>query len=483
MARAALRGIYKRFGDTQALRGASLELEAGEIHALLGENGAGKTTLVRVLYGLVSPDAGSIEIEGATVRPRSPRHALSLGVGLVHQHFMGVPALSVAENLLLGEPGGWLLSRARAREEAGALLREYGLDLDPDLPAERLGVAQQQRLEIVRALSRGARILVLDEPTAVLAPSEVEELLALMRRLRDEGRSLVLISHKLEEITRTCDRVTVLRAGETVATRDVAGVDARGLARLMVGDEPPPPGAPIDSAPGDVALELHGLVADGLDGLELRVRAGEVLALAGIDGNGQAPLEEVLAGVRALDGGRVDLHDSPLSLVSGDRQRTGLVLDLSLEENLVLEEAARGAGGGVFEHGWLRRRALRRAAASAIDRLAIRAAPESRARGLSGGNQQKLCIARALRSEPKVLVTVNPTRGLDLAATAAVRDEIRARARAGTAVLLVSTDLDEVLELGNRIGVLFRGRVFPVEDGERKRERIGQLMLGAGEGA
>ncbi|MBW2416805.1 MAG: ATP-binding cassette domain-containing protein, partial [Deltaproteobacteria bacterium] len=336
MARAALRGIYKRFGDTQALRGASLELEAGEIHALLGENGAGKTTLVRVLYGLVSPDAGSIEIEGATVRPRSPRHALSLGVGLVHQHFMGVPALSVAENLLLGEPGGWRLSRARAREEAGALLREYGLDLDPDLPAERLGVAQQQRLEIVRALSRGARILVLDEPTAVLAPSEVEELLALMRRLRDEGRSLVLISHKLEEITRTCDRVTVLRAGETVATRDVAGVDARGLARLMVGDEPPPPGAPIDSAPGDVALELHGLVADGLDGLELRVRAGEVFALAGIDGNGQAPLEEVLAGVRVLDGGRVDLHDSPLSLVSGDRQRTGLVLDLSLEENLVL---------------------------------------------------------------------------------------------------------------------------------------------------
>ena len=238
MARAALRGIHKRFGDTQALRGASLELQPGEVHALLGENGAGKTTLVRVLYGLVSPDSGTIEIEGARLRPRGPRHALSLGVGLVHQHFMGVPALSVAENLLLGERGGWLLSRARARDEASALLREYGLDLDPDLPADRLGVAQQQRLEIVRALSRGARILVLDEPTAVLAPSEVEELLALLGRLRDEGRSLVLISHKLEEITRTCDRVTVLRAGETVATREVADLDARGLARLMVGDEP-----------------------------------------------------------------------------------------------------------------------------------------------------------------------------------------------------------------------------------------------------
>ncbi len=483
MARAVLRGIHKRFGDTQALRGASLELERGEVHALLGENGAGKTTLVRVLYGLVSPDAGEIEIDGTTLRPRGPRHALSLGVGLVHQHFMGVPALTVAENLLLGEPGGWLLSRARAREQATALLREYGLDLDPDLPAERLGVAQQQRLEIVRALSRGARILVLDEPTAVLAPSEVEDLLRLLARLRDEGRSIVLISHKLEEITRSCDRVTVLRAGETVATREVAGVDARGLARWMVGDEPPPPGAPIESEPGQVALELHGVVADGLDGIEAQVRAGEVLALAGIDGNGQAPLEEVLAGVRALDGGRVDLLVPPLSLVSGDRQRTGLVLELSLQENLVLEEAARGgvAGGEapVFARGLLRRGPLREAALHAIERFAIRAAPESRVRELSGGNQQKLCIARALRCEPRVLVAVNPTRGLDLAATAAVRDEIRARARAGAAVLVISTDLDEVLELGNRVGVLFRGRVLPVEPGQRSRERIGQLMLGA----
>ena len=472
---AALRGIHKRFGDTQALRGASLELAAGEVHALLGENGAGKTTLVRVLYGLVQPDAGEIEIDGRTLRLTGPRHALSLGVGLVHQHFMLVPALSVAENLLLGEPGGALLRPSRVREEARALLREHALDLDPDLPAERLGVAQQQRLEIVRALVRGARVLILDEPTAVLAPSEVDELLALLGRLRDEGRSVVLISHKLEEITRACDRVSVLRAGESVATREVAGVGVAELGRWMVGDEPPPPGSPIESTPGEPALELRGLRARGLAGIDLEVRAGEVYALAGIDGNGQVPLEQVLAGVRPVEGGTVDVRVPPLALLSGDRQRTGLVLDLTLEENLVLEAAARDRRPPVFQAGLLRPAALRAQADAAIRRFGVRAHAQSVMRTLSGGNQQKLCVARALRREPGVLVAVNPTRGLDLQATAAVRDEIRARARAGTAVLLVSTDLDEVLELGNRVGVLFRGRVLPVE---RTREQIGQRMLG-----
>ena len=476
---AALRGIHKRFGDTRALRGASLEVAPGEVHALLGENGAGKTTLVRVLYGLVQPDAGEIEIAGRVVRLAGPRHALSLGVGLVHQHFMLVPALSVAENLVLGEPGAAVLSPARMREQARARLREHGLELDPDLPASRLGVAQQQRLEIVRALARGAQLLILDEPTAVLAPSEVEELLALLARLRDEGRSIVLISHKLEEITQACDRVSVLRAGETVATRDVAGAGAAELGRWMVGEEPPPAGAPIDSEPGDPALELRGLRAAGLDAVDLEVRAGEVYALAGIDGNGQAPLEEVLAGVRPIESGHLELRKPPLSLLSGDRQRTGLVLDLSLAENLVLEEAARDPGPPVFQSGLLRPNVLRAQADAAIQRFGVQAQPGSAMRALSGGNQQKLCVARALRRDPGVLVAVNPTRGLDLSATAAVRDEIRARARAGTAVLLISTDLDEVLELGNRVGVLFRGRVLPVE---RSRAQIGQRMLGV-EGA
>ncbi len=474
---AALRGIEKRFGETPALRGASFVLEAGEVHALLGENGAGKTTLVRVLYGLVQPDAGEVEIGGRALRIDGPRHALSLGVGLVHQHFMLVPSLSVAENLMLGEPGSPVLSRTRVRAEARALLREYQLELDPDLPAERLGVAQQQRLEIVRALARGARVLILDEPTAVLAPSEVEELLALLGRLREEGRGVVFISHKLEEITQACDRVTVLRAGESVATISLTegGVSAAELGRLMVGEEPPPKGVPIESTPGAPALELRGLRARGLEQVDLEVRAGEVYALAGIDGNGQVPLEEVLVGVRRIDAGELDVLAPPIAVVSGDRQRTGLVLDLTLEENLVLEEAGRAPRPPVFRRGLLRPRALRAAATAAIERFQVRGRPDSALRTLSGGNQQKLCVARALRAEPGVLVAVNPTRGLDLSATAAVRDEIRAQARAGSAVLLISTDLDEVLELGNRTGVLFRGRVLPVE---RTRAAIGERMLG-----
>jgi simple sugar transport system ATP-binding protein len=470
--RAALREIHKRFGAVQALGGASLELEPGEIHALLGENGAGKTTLVRVLAGMVRPDAGAVELDGARVELRGPRHARALGIGLVHQHFMGVPALSVAENLALGEPGGLGLSRrallARAREQ----LERWQLDLDPEQRASELGVAQQQRLEIVQVLSRGARLLVLDEPTAVLAPPEVSALLELLDRLRAAGCTLVFISHRLEEISALCDRVTVLRAGRTVATRPVAGSSAEELGRWMVGESLPPRGAPPGLEPGPVALRLHALRARGLDGIDLELRAGEILAIAGIDGNGQGPLEEVLAGVRPLDSGRIEVLRPPLALLPADRQRTGLVLDLSVGENLLLAEAAQ-------REGLLRRAALDSAEADAIARFEIRAPRAALARMLSGGNQQKLAIARALRSSPGVLVAANPTRGLDVIATASVREALRAQARAGTAVLLISTELDEVLELGDRIRVLFRGRLLDPGARRPARERIGELMLGA----
>ena len=474
--RAVLRDIHKRFGRVEALRGASLGLRAGEVHALLGENGAGKTTLVRVLYGLVRPDRGEIAIEGRPVEIRGPRHALELGIGLVHQHFMGVPALSVAENLALGDVGSPLLSRPQIRARARSLLAEYGLELDPDAPAGTLSVGEQQRLEIVRALARGVQLLVLDEPTAVLAPSEVESLLGLLARLRDAGRSIVLISHKLEEITRVCDRITVLRAGTTEATRSAEGVSAEELGRSMVGDALPPPGRPSETEPGPVALRARGLRGGGLFGIDLEVRSGEIFAIGGIDGNGQRPLEELLAGVRA-SGGSLELLRPPLVVLSGDRQRTGLVLDLSVQENLVMPDAAVGGSPPEFERGILNSSALRRSAQRAIDELGIRARPESPVRELSGGNQQKLCVARAVRGAPGVLVAVNPTRGLDVAATAAVREELRARARAGVAVLLVSTDLDEVLELGQRKAVLFRGRLVPVPPGVG-RERIGAVMLG-----
>jgi len=479
----ALRGIRKRFGPTEALRGADLELDAGSVHALLGENGAGKTTLVRTLFGSVRPDAGTIELDGRPVAIDGPRAALALGIGMVHQHFMLVPALSVAENLVLGEAGAAWLPREGLHARAAEILARSGLALDPDARTDTLPVGALQRLEIARALARGARVLILDEPTAVLAPAEVDDLLRLLGELRARGLCVVLISHKLEEITAVCDRVTVLRTGVTVLSQSLAGVSAAELGRLMVGDALPPPGHPPETAPGPVALRLVGARAEGIGPLDLELRAGELVALAGIDGNGQGPLEELFAGVRALRAGTLEVARGPLALVSGDRQRTGLVLELSVAENLVLPEAAAGGAPPVFAAGFVRTAELERAADVAVARFAIRGSAFDPARALSGGNQQKLCVARALRAAPGVLVAVNPTRGLDVAATAAVREELRAQARAGTAVLVISTELDEVLELGQRIAVLFRGGLLEVPAGERGREAIGLRMLGQRAGA
>ncbi|HTO09689.1 MAG TPA: ATP-binding cassette domain-containing protein [Myxococcota bacterium] len=482
MARVALRDIRKRFGATEALRGASLSLEPGSIHALLGENGAGKTTLVRTLYGSVRPDAGEIRIDDVPVAIDGPRRALALGIALVPQHSMLVPALSVAENLLLGEPGAAWLSRERLHARARELLAGSAQGIDLDARAESLSVGELQRLEIARALARGARVLVLDEPTAVLAPSEVDALLRHLVELRARGMSIVLISHKLEEISAVADQVTVLRAGETVASQALAGMSAAELGRLMVGDALPPAGQPPESRPGPPALRLLGVTAPGLHGIDLEVEAGEIVALAGIDGNGQQPLEELFAGVRTPEAGALEVLHAPLALLSGDRQRTGLVLELSVAENLVLPEAAQGGAPPVFHAGLVSPGELAAAAEAAIARFAIRARPSDPARRLSGGNQQKLCVARALRRDPGVLVAVNPTRGLDLAATAAVREELRAQARAAAAVLVISTELDEVLELGQRIFVLFRGRLLPVPDGEHTRAAIGRRMLGEAPG-
>ncbi|MFQ5698166.1 MAG: ABC transporter ATP-binding protein [Myxococcota bacterium] len=478
MPRIELVDVRKRFGVTRALAGAHLAVEASSIHALLGENGAGKSTLVRALYGLVRPDSGEIRIDGRTLEVRGPREALGLGIGLVPQHFMGVPALSVAENLALGEPGPPVRSPRSLADRARHKLERFGLELDPQTPAGALSVGEQQRLDIVRALSWGVRVLILDEPTAVLAPSEVSTLLALLERLRGEGTSIIFISHKLDEITALCDRVTVLRHGRTVATRPVAGSDAATLGRLMVGDAPPPPGRPPQTAPGDVVLRLRDLRAPRLEPLQLELHAGEILALAGIDGNGQVPLEAVLAGALRPQGGSLEVLKPPLAVLSGDRQRTGLVLDLSLEENLVLAAAAGGHDPPVLVHGWLRRGALRREARATLREHAIRGHSETPVGRLSGGNQQKVAVARALRGQPGVLVAVNPTRGLDVAATAQTRERLRAQARRAAGVLLISTDLDEVLELATRCGVLHRGRLLEVEPDRHTRERIGELMLG-----
>ncbi len=480
MPRVELSELRKRFGAVQALDGAGLELEAGEVHALLGQNGAGKTTLVRVLYGVVRPDSGSVRIDGEPVLVRGPRHALELGIGLVHQHFMLVPELTVAENLALGERGGPLLGPRALRAQALPVLERYDLGFEPDRRVGELSVAQRQRLEIARALSRGVRVLVLDEPTAVLAPSEIDALLELLARLREDGCSVLFISHKLDEITAVCDRVTVLREGRRVATRAVAGLDHRELGELMVGRAPPPPGQPPRTQTGGPVLRGRGLRAAGLSDLDIDVNSGEIFAIAGIDGNGQEALEEVLAGVRPLDAGEMEVMAAPRALLSGDRHRTGLVLGLPVDENLVLEDVAHGGDRPEFRWGFASPRELRAGASGAIERFGIRAAPEDPVGNLSGGNQQKVCVARALRRDPDLLVAVNPTRGLDLGATAQVREALREEARRGAGVLVISTDLDEVFELATRMSVLFRGRLLPVEPEQRTRERVGELMLGRG---
>ena len=478
MAHLELRNLRKRFGSTIALDGATFEVVPGEIHALLGENGAGKTTLVRALVGLVRPDGGEIRVDGRRTEVRDPSHSLELGIGLVHQHSMLVPALTVAENLVLGEAGAPWLSPSRVSERARDVLGAHDLALEPDALVRELPVAQQQRLEIVRALSRGVRVLILDEPTAVLAPSEVEELLSLLARLRDEGRSVVFISHKLEEVTAVCDRVSVLRHGRTVATEPVVDLDPRELGRMMVGEEISPPGEPPDAPGGAIALRITGLRAGRIHDLDLGVREGEIYAITGLDGNGQASLEEVSAGLLGPEAGTFEVVQPPLRIITGDRQRQGLVLGLSAEENLILVDTVHEEGEPLFRFGLLRRSRLTEFARETMNRFEIRGRTDRLVATLSGGNQQRLLVARSLVRRPGVLVAVNPTRGVDVRSTRFIRNELRRVALLGTAVLLITTDLEKTLELGNRIGVLFRGTLRAVEPGQRTRARIGELMLG-----
>ncbi|GIX05620.1 MAG: ABC transporter ATP-binding protein [Candidatus Poribacteria bacterium] len=498
-----MRDISKRFGSVQALEGVSLELEAGEIHALLGENGAGKTTLMNILYGLIRPDTGEVFLEGRPVRFRSPQDALRARIGMVHQHFMLVPPLTVAENVWLGDRKRYpfLFRRRDAVEATRRLVERFGLKVDPERRIEELSVGVQQRVEILKCLARDARILILDEPTAVLTPQEVEELGAVLRGLRNEGRSVIFISHKLKEVLELCDRVTVLRAGRNVGTLPIQEVTEKRLSEMMVGRElePPPPRARVsDQAP--VVLELKRLSvrddrgAMAVRELSLKVRAGEIFGIAGIDGNGQAELLDALAGVRSPFEGSVRLAGEEigttsarqraalgLAVITDDRQRKGLVLELPVAENLILK---RHRSAPFARGGWLLREEIARYAEEKRRQYDIRAASLwVPAKTLSGGNQQKVVVAREMDLLGQALVAMNPTRGLDVGATEFVhRTLLEARSR-GAAILLISTELDEVLLLSDRVGVLHRGRLFFVPPERTNRVEIGRLMLGEGEAA
>jgi ABC-type uncharacterized transport system ATPase subunit len=492
-----MRGIVKRFPGVVANDGVDLVVRQGEIHALLGENGAGKSTLMNVLFGLYRPDEGMIKVNGRETHFHGPRDAVAAGLGMVHQHFMLIPRFTVAENVILGMEGSDLaLDRNAAEQRVGQLAQEYGLRVDPRAKLEDLPVGMQQRVEILRALYQGSRTLILDEPTALLTPQEVEELYQILERLRAGGGTIIFITHKLREVAAISDRVTVIRRGKTVGTRNTAETTSAELAELMVGREvllrverpPATPGEPV-LAVSDLRLKGKGH-HPALNGLSLSVRRGEIVGICGVEGNGQTELVETIAGLRRPDSGQVllkgrdvsasgptALRRAGLSYIPEDRHHRGLVLNFSLTENVLLgnSEEKPFSQGGIIDYV-----ATEKITGDLMDKFDVRApSPETLAGSLSGGNQQKLIIARELFREPEVLLAVQPTRGLDVGAIEFVHKQLVGERDKGRGILLVSFDLDEVLDLSDRILVLYQGRIVgDFESGSVERTTLGLLMGG-----
>ncbi|MHB8960229.1 MAG: ABC transporter ATP-binding protein [Candidatus Limnocylindrales bacterium] len=496
-----MRGITKRYPGVVANDGISLEVRPGEIHALLGENGAGKTTLMNVLYGLATPDEGQILLDGEPIRIAGPADAIARGINMVHQHFMLVPVLSVADNVLLGEEtmaNRVFLDRKEAHRRILELGRTFGFEIDPEAKVSTLSVGWQQRVEILKALYRKARILVLDEPTAVLTPQETEEIFAVLRRLADQGHSIVFISHKLYEVLAIADRITVIRRGRVVGERRPAETSEDELAELMVGREVQLTVDRGTSHPGKPMLRVSGLEASDdrghpmVRGVDLEVRAGEILGIAGVAGNGQDELVESIVGLRRPTAGAVTLdsanitghspralNEAGVAYVPADRHRFGLILPFSIADNLVLTSYYRPPyARGVVRDG----ESIERDARSSVERFDIRTpSVTASAATLSGGNQQKIVVAREFDRELKLLVLDQPTRGLDVGSIEFIHKQVIAKRDAGTAVLLVSAELDEVLEISDRIAVMYGGRIVAVVDGPTAdKNDVGLLMATGG---
>ena len=497
-----LRGIDKSFGSVHAVRGVSLRVERGSITGIVGENGAGKSTLMSILYGLYRADAGEIRVEGRPVEMTSPRDAIGQGIGMVHQHFMLVDSFTVLENLILGAEGGPLLAGglAAARTELARLAREYGLAVDPDARVADLSVGEQQRVEILKVLFRGARILILDEPSAVLTPQETDRLLEILRVLRDRGVTVVLITHKLREILSVTDRVIVMRRGEVVAERATAKTSAEELAELMVGRQVR---FSFDKAParaGEPRLVAHGLsLVDGrrvrlLDDISFEVRAGEIVGIAGVSGNGQTELLQVLSGIRRPTGGSLEvcgrkvdadhpadpaeMRDLGVAHVPEDRLRQGLVPAFLASETSILGYQDREP---FCRNYLLDGPAVGKHCAELMERFDVRPrTPGLLSSSFSGGNQQKLILAREMAGHPRLLLVGQPTRGVDIGAIEFIRRELIASRDAGCAVLVVSVELEEILSLADRILVMSGGRIVGEVAGADADERtLGLMMTGA----
>jgi len=496
--RVVVESLSKRFGAIAANTDVSFDLRDGEIHAIVGENGAGKSTLMAMLYGLLRPDSGTIRIDGAVRTLRNSRDAIALGIGMVHQHYMLAPRLNAAENIVLGyEPGNaWRSTPADAKRVVAALMQRFDLSVPLDMPVADLPIGARQRVEILKALYRGARILILDEPTAVLAPAEVDTFFARLRLLRDSGIAIIFISHKLREVLALSDRVTVMRRGRSIRTLDTAATNVAELAELMVGTALPGAGAAAAGAPGDTLLELAGVCSaaglghPALAAVDLAVRAGEIVGIAAIEGNGQSELLELVAGVTAPTAGTIRLmgrdvtgdgvterRAAGLAYVPEDRHRDAMALGSTAAECFL---ATRRPQGGL---GWLRR------GIGAADRAHVERQmqafdvrppdPDVLCAAMSGGNQQKLIFARELSAAPRLILLGQPTRGIDIGASHALFERVRAARDAGAGVLLLSADLDELFANADRIVVMFAGRVVAELDPRASTPRdAGALMTG-----
>jgi ABC-type uncharacterized transport system ATPase subunit len=493
------RNITKRFPGVLANDRVNFTLHKGEIHALLGENGAGKSTLMNVIYGLYSPDEGEFFINGERAEIRNPHDAIDAGIGMVHQHFMLVPVFSVVENIILGSEvtRGPTLDIRSARRQVRQLSKDYGLDVDPDAIVEDLPVGVQQRVEIIKALYRQARILVLDEPTAVLTPQEVEDLFRIMRHLVDRGVSIIFITHKLKEVLAVADRITVMRRGQVVGTAVPAETDEAGLAAMMVGREVLLEVEKEPAQPGEVVLDVQNLVVTDERGVgvvqdvSFQVRGGEILGVAGVQGNGQTELVEALTGLRSAQGGMISLNgqhmpfENPRAMIESgsahvpeDRHKHGLVMPYTIADNMVLCTYYRPP----FAHGIQRdEKAVIENSVGLIGRFDVRTpGPLNTASTLSGGNQQKMIVAREFSRPIRLLIANQPTRGLDVGSIEYIHSQIVEMRDRGIAVLLISAELDEILSLSDRIAVMYKGKIVSTMDADRvSKSELGLLMAGS----
>ncbi len=497
-----MRGIRKEFPGVLANDDVDFDVRQGEVHALLGENGAGKSTLMNILYGLYRPDAGEVLLHGKPVSFASARDAIHAGIGMVHQHFMLIPVMTVAENIVLGmEPReGIFLDERGAERRVRELSEQFGLAVDAGALVSEITVGQEQRVEILKALYRGADILVLDEPTAVLTPQEARELFAIIESLKADGKSIIFISHKLNEVLEIADRITVLRRGRKIETVPREGATEASLARAMVGREVLLDVEKVSAQPGDILLsveDLHVIDDRGIEkvrGLSFDVRAGEIVGIAGVDGNGQTELIDAITGLRKIASGSVsvagrsladasarDMLDAGVGHIPEDRQRRGLVLEFSIAENIALHDYSSPPAS---RWGWLFPNRLVERARHLIGEFDVRGGgPLTSAGSLSGGNQQKVVVAREIARDPKVLIAAQPTRGLDVGAIEYLHRRLVAERDEGRAVLLISLELEEILSLSDRILVIYEGKIVGEHTSEVSEQELGLEMLGGREEA